>query len=171
MVFVGEHSLKIVDKLRRERYCQIFKAFCKSGSPYPVWDISQLENLDSKLAKILAPLISQLAKSSKDCNLKAFCTALEQYAKRLSPIDKSTLYSASKPSSEAEPILPQGPDHCSLNLKIRSKISLYERLLQDKETAKTRVSDKRLRRIEDELYECTFHPRTLGQRKVLRTSS
>jgi len=173
IVFAGENSLKIIDKLCYERYEQIYRVFCKPNTLTAAWDAKYLERSDAKLAKVLAPLIDQLARSTRTYDLKAFCEALDKFARKLSPIEKSTLYSTGKPHAfeEMPSFVPQITDYKSLNLKIRSKLSLYERLLQDKEKSRSKVNEKKMRRIEDELYECTFYPKTLEYRKIVRSTS
>lgn len=173
LVFAGENSLKIIDKLRYERYEQIYHSFCRPGTLNPIWEVCSLERIDFKLAKVLTPLINRLAQSSKPCDLKAFCQALEKFAQKLSPIEKSTLYSTGKahPTDNMPSFIPQITDYKSQNLLIRSKLSLYERLLQDKHKSKSKVNEKKMKRIEDELYECTFHPKTLEYRKLVKTTA
>jgi hypothetical protein len=172
-VFAGEKSLKIIDKLRFDRYEQIYKTLCSADSPAASLDCSNLHKLDFKLAQLISPLIEQLAYSKQPCNLKEFCEALDKFARKLSPIDKSTLCSTSKaPQREDVPsFVPQITKYKSVNLKDRAKLSLYDRLVKDKAKARTKTTQKKLNRLEHEQYECTFHPTTLEYRKLVRSRS
>lgn len=225
IVFTGEHSLKIIDKLRFDRYEQVYLAFCKPGTLDAKWEVARLAKHEPKLAKVLAPLIGQLAKSNKAYDLRSFSEALDRFAMRLSPINKSILYSPARaqqvdedqrftthsPSStdikakalvrrasyQANPgavftkpdfnrqscdlketVRPSArsdaPHHedkvsksyndCSLNLKVKTKNTLYERLLKDSQRSKSRANGQKTQRSEDALSEA---PKTLEYRKIV----
>lgn len=169
--FACENSLKIIDKLRFTRYEQIFRAFCRHGTNEAVWDISQTAALETKLAKVISPFIEELAKSTEIYDLPKFCEALEQYAKKLSPLEKSTLCSTAKapPVPDQMPFKPKiTGNYSTSNLKSRTKEKLYDRLLKDQQKSRSKLNEKKIRKIEEEMYECTFYPNTLEHRNLSR---
>jgi hypothetical protein len=166
--FTGEHSLKIIDKLRLERYEQIFKAFHKEGSDEVVWDCP--EGLEAKLVKVLRPLIDDCAQGGLVYDLPMFSEALDKFAKKLTPIDKSVLYSTGKapPVPDQPSFRPKITGYNSQGLKARSQLSLYDRLQKDEQKTRSKVNERKIKRIEEEMVECTFYPNTLELSKSLR---
>lgn len=167
---VSENSLKIIDKLRHNQYAVIFKAFCKDSSLDPEWDLRQAVTLDTDLVKVLTPFIEELATSGQKLDLSQFSSLLEQYAQHLSPIDKSTLYNTGKapPLPKKHPFKPQISPYATSKFKTRAKMSLYNRLLGDQKTSKSKLEEAKARKIESELHECTFYPNTLEMRISMR---
>mmetsp|Transcript_11131 Transcript_11131/g.21876 ORF Transcript_11131/g.21876 Transcript_11131/m.21876 type:complete len:584 (+) Transcript_11131:471-2222(+) len=167
---ISENSSKIVDKLRFDRYEQIFKAFCKDGANEAEWDLSIAETLEAKLIRVITPFIEELAKSTEKTDLAKFCEALDQHAKKMSPIEKSILYSTGKaaPVPEKLPFKPKITEYTSSSLKNRNQVKLYERLLKDQQRTRSKLNEKKIKKIEDEMYECTFYPNTIELRNSLR---
>jgi hypothetical protein len=166
--FTGGHSLKIIDRLRIERYEQIFKAFHKEGSDEAVWDCP--EALEAKLVKVLQPFIDDCAQGGLVYDLSMFCEALDKFARKLSPIDKSVLYSTGKapPAPDQPSFKPKITGYNSQGLIARSQVSLYDRLQKDKQKTRSKVNERKIKRIEEEMVECTFYPNTLELSKSLR---
>lgn len=166
----SEASLKIVDKLRSNRYEQIFNVFYRAGNDEVVWDISRLEGYDSKLAKVIAPLIAELAESSESYDFPKFCELMEKFALKLPPIDKGILYNTTRatPPPERPSFKPKITEFSSPNLKSRSTLSLYDRLLKDQQRTQSKLNETKTKQIEKELDECTFYPNTIELRNTLK---
>jgi hypothetical protein len=169
----GEKSLKIIDKLRFERYFEIYKAFCKEGTDEVEWHTSRLALLGSSLIRVLSPFIEELEKSGQVYDQSKFSDELEKFAKKLSPIDKSTLYGTSKPDLRPEmpSFKPKITDYTSEKLRKRASLSLRERLLKEQAKTRAKLNEIKVKLIEDEMSECTFYPNTLELRKSLQVKS
>jgi hypothetical protein len=171
--FTGETSLKIIDKLRLDRYEQIFRAFCAEGSAEVVWDCSRLDTLDSRLIRVLTPFIEELGLSEQTYSPEMFCEMLDKFARKLSPIEKSILYSTGKgvQAQETMSFKPKITEYSSSNLKARAQLTIYDRLVKEQQRVRSRVNEQKIRRIEKEMQECTFYPNTIELRKSLRSKT
>jgi hypothetical protein len=171
--FTGETSLKIIDKLRLDRYELIFKALCTEGSSEVVWDCSHLDSLDSRLIRVLTPFIEELRLSEQTYSPEVFCEMLDKFARKLSPIEKSVLYSTGKGlmAQETMSFKPKITKYSSSNLKARAQLTMYDRLVKDQQRVRSSVNEQKIRRIEKEMQECTFYPNTIELKKSLRSKT
>jgi hypothetical protein len=170
----GEKSLKIIDKIRFERYSEIYRALCKEGTDQvEEWHTSRLALLGSALIKVLSPFIEELAKNGQVYDQSRFSKELEKFAEKLSPIDKSTLYGTSKPDlpPDRPSFKPKITDYTSEKLRKRSSLNLRERLLNEQAKTRAKLNEIKIKLIEDELSECTFYPNTLELRKSLQVKT
>lgn len=144
-----------------------------SKSNSAIWDLARAAAvLDSKLLKVIAPFIEELAKSSDIYDLTAFSKALDNFVKKLSPIEKSTIYSTGKSTNIPEPMpfKPKITNYSSQTLKMRTQVKMYDRMLSEKQRTQSKLKEKQDKKKKDEMSECTFYPNTLTQRPLISKS-
>ena len=148
---VGKHrNEEILIKRKKARFLEIFTLLNPCGSDKIYSEVINTQKLDPEITKIILPLLQELEETGERLDFEEFFDSMENLCKFLTPEER---YSLLKEKAKYEPRSEKRKRGSSSAGKI------YSRNVKFKEEAHAKVVAERIKKDDEELKQCTFHPK------------
>ena len=160
---VGKHrSEEILIKRKKSRYLEIFNLINSFDCEKIYSDVINLDRLDPEIIRIILPLIQELEETGERLDFDEFYDSMENLCKFLTPEEKYTLL------KEKIKIEPKFEENKRGNA---STGRIYSRNLKYKEDTQAKLVAERIKKSDDELKECTFHPKIKNYKRIKQSKT
>lgn len=143
-------SEEILTRKKRTRYQEIFNSLNHYGAEEISSSNITIENIEPCLLRIIQPLLQELEDEGCRLNFEEFFDSMENLCRYLTPEERYTL-------------LKERPQ-VAMRFEAKERKSsstgrMYTKGVKYKEEVEAKVVAERMKKSNDELKECTFHPR------------
>jgi hypothetical protein len=149
-------SEKLVQKMKAEKYKELFQALNPDTHERLSAENAQLENIEAAQLALIAPILEEMETFKVTIDYQDFVNAMENLMAKLTPGEKSSLLTPRKKQTTDR--APRSP---SVN-KSRTESTpraTYNRLISHKRETEAKLQQKREDILSEELIKCTFHPK------------
>lgn len=143
-------SEEILNKRKRARYHEIFDLLNPHNCEKIYTEVISTQLLHIDIIKILMPLLQELQESQEKLDFDEFFDSMENLCKVLTPEERNVIL---KDSLIAQP----RPEEIKRGSASVGK--MYSRNLKYKEEVEAKLLAERIKKNNEELKECTFHPK------------
>lgn len=148
-------SDEILTKRKRARYLEIFTLLNPHECDKIYSEVINIQEIDVEIVKILMPLLQELEDTGEKIDFDEFFDSMENLCKTLTPEERHTLL-----KERIRPIELEKPEKRSC-----SSGRIYTRTKQYKADVEAKLLAERIRRSEEEVKECSFHPKIKKYRR------
>lgn len=151
-------SEKLVQKLRAEKYKEIFVALKPDSSGKLSAENAKVESIDASKLALIAPILEEMETFKVTIDYEDFAHAMENLMAKLTPCEKSSLLTPRKKSHKEQVSRSSSVNRSRLDTSTTPKVT-YNRLITHKKQTEAKVQQMREDILNEELNECTFHPK------------
>jgi hypothetical protein len=159
-------SSRILRKKRRVRYVQLFEELNPDENREVSAGRVDVEALDKDVLLIIAPLLEELESLGVTLSYNEFEEAMDALIKTLNPVQKAKLLGYAKKDTPGGQLFssykPQiNTYQGSARFRQRTQTPFYQRIMQQKQKIEEKLEAEKQLKIERELQECSFQPKTI----------
>jgi hypothetical protein len=145
-----ERNEELLLKKKRTRYQEIFNSLNPCNVEKIYFDVISTQFIDPEVIKVIFPLLQELEETGEKLDFEEFFDSLENLCKYLTPEERYTLL---KPNPKND-----------IKFEVRPRTSsstgkMYSRSVKFKEEVNIKLTAQRIKKSDEELKECTFHPK------------
>ena len=153
---------ELLIKKKRARYQEIFNSLNPCNVEKIYSDVITTQFLDPEVTRILVPLLQELEETGEKLDFEEFFDSIENLCKYLTPEERYTL------------IKDRAKNETKFDVKPRASSStgkMYSRSVKFKEEVNNKLIAERIKKSDQELQECTFHPKIKKYKRVKPNSN
>ena len=145
-----ERNEELLVRKKRTRYLEIFQAMNPCNVEKIYFDVLTTQFLDPEVVKVIYPLLQEMEETGEKLDFEEFFDSVENLCKYLTPEERYVLIKE-KPKPEVK-------------FEVKPRLSsstgrMYSRSVKFKEDADSKLNAERIKKSDNELKECTFHPK------------
>lgn len=153
----NNRSEKLVQKLKADKYKEIFMALNPDSSGKLSAENAKVENIEVSKLALIAPILEEMEAFKVTVDYQGFANAMENLMAKLTPGEKSSLLTPRK-KTKTDSVINTSVNKSRLDISTTPKIT-YNRLITQKKQTQAKIQQQREDILNEELNKCTFHPK------------
>lgn len=146
-------SSKILQRAKIERYFEIFQNLNPDSNGEISAESIYSPQLDTKVLKIIQPLLQELQAINQTLNFGDFCESMDNLTRTLTTVDKNQILLKHREKTE------QSSQRKSKSVTNYDRTGLYDRHLQSKQLTEIKITEEKVKKSQNEVESCTFRPK------------